>query len=105
MEFSWLGVERYYLGDRLVYKHWSFMPSGSREFNAAGHLIRISLQIGSRHIASQAYVDGSLQAEDLFPELDRKLKQRKPWWLYALIWLAIACLSFTLTVMLEQRDS
>ncbi|HEY0684009.1 MAG TPA: hypothetical protein VGD45_16885 [Steroidobacter sp.] len=100
MEFSWLGAERYYVGDSLVFKHWSLMPSGSREFNAAGHAIRISIQIGRRQIAGQAYVDGSLKSGDLFPELNRKLQRRKPFWVYVATWLAIAFFSFTLTVLL-----
>jgi hypothetical protein len=102
MDFSWLGTERYYVGDTLVFRHWSFMPSGSREFTAAGHLIRISLQLGPGRVTSQAYVDGSLTADDLFPELSRKLQQRKPWWAYVAIWLVIAFVSFTLTVLMSK---
>jgi hypothetical protein len=102
MEFSWFGAERYYLGDTLIFKHWSLKPSGSREFTAAGHLIRVSLQIGQRHIGSQAYVDGLLRAEDLFCDLNRKLKQRRPWWVYIAIWLAVASVSFGVTVLVSR---
>ena len=103
MELSWFGGERYYVGDALVYKHWSFMPSGDREFTANGHTIRIALQISQRRIASQAYVDGNLKAEDLFPELNMKLQQRrKPWWFYVAAWLAIGLASFTATVWLSK---
>ncbi len=103
MEFSWFGAERYYVRDTLVFKHWSVMPSGDREFTAEGHLIRIVLQVSQRRIASQAYVDGNLKAEDLFPELNAKLRQqRKPWWVYMSAWLVIALLSFVVTVWLRN---
>ncbi|MGH8178759.1 MAG: hypothetical protein ACREV5_21075, partial [Steroidobacter sp.] len=97
------GAERYFVRDRLVFKHWSLMPRGSREFIAEGHLIRISLQIRPGSIASRAYIDGALKFADLFAEVNRKIGQRKPspWWLNILVWFTVAAVSFTVTLMLS----
>jgi hypothetical protein len=99
MEFSWLGTERYYANDSLVFECRSLRPSGVREFTTEGHQIQIEVKTSLKSFGCRAYVDGVLKADDIFAEFNTKIRKRRPWWFNVLLWFAIAFASFGITVL------
>lgn len=93
-ECDLLGGERYFVDGALVQKRWSLSASGSREFEAYGHRIRIVLRAVSRNVQSEAYVDGELRIKELFPRLSKMQNGPWPMAVRVILWIAIAGASF-----------
>ena len=70
MVCSYFGRERYFVNGLPVFHHWGFTPSGTREFAANGHHIKIMIVGGLKRVDAKAFVDGALVASDLFRGLN-----------------------------------
>jgi hypothetical protein len=76
---GYFGTERYFVNGRLVRSQWSLHPTGSREFQAFGHRVRIDLSANLKRVEANAFVDGELVATDLFAKLNEQFaRQRQP---------------------------
>jgi len=99
MVCNYFGRERYFVDEKLVFSRWSLHFRGVREFEAAGHRIRIDLSANIKRVDANGFVDGVLVAPDLFAELNKKFAhQRKPqnFGVMFLIWFVIGIVMLTL---------
>ncbi len=75
------GNESYFVDETLVLKHWSLSPSGTREFEAIGHHVRIGLSANFKKVDAKEFVNGNIVANDRFSEFNAKLlrvRERRP---------------------------
>ena len=95
---GYFGNERYFVDGALVHKHFSLSPSGSREFAARGHQLRVEIAINFKQAEARAFVDDVLVADDLFSEFNAKLtgmRKKRPFLLWAAIWFILTLVFFT----------
>lgn len=93
-ECDLIGGERYFVDGILISKRWSLSPTGTREFEANGHRVRIVLRSSGKEVLSEAYVDGELKVNELFPQFARVQKGSWPAVARAILWLLLAAVSF-----------
>jgi hypothetical protein len=92
------GHERYFVNEVLVHKHWSLSPSGSREFAAHGHQVRVQLAVNLKLVEGKAFVNGVLISDDIFSELNAKLirmRQDRPIHLRVIVWIVVSLIIFS----------
>ena len=74
VKFSGLGSEEYYLNDELIEKRWSFSFKGKRAFQINGNELVIDVSVFPGNYYCKAFLNGNVFIEELFPELQRKVK-------------------------------
>ncbi|WP_064608902.1 hypothetical protein [Photobacterium sp. J15] len=104
VSFSFLGFEKYYFDGKLLKKRWNIKRKDRLTFVVDGETVEIVVFISTKDISTQAYVNGQLVVEELFPEFKEKiaLKNRsKPsnvsvmikqfilWFILALIFMSV----------------
>ena len=95
---GYFGNERYFVDGALVHRHFSLSPSGSREFAARGHQLRVEIAINFTQAKARAFVDDVLVADDLFSGFNSALAgmpKKLPFFLSVAIWFVLALVFFT----------
>ena len=84
IEISYFGLERYYINDKLVKKHWSFKSSSRIELSVGTGKLKIDFNLKPECYFSRAYMNNILHADELFPEyltsVESAQKRRLPLW-------------------------
>ena len=77
VELSFLGFEKYYYDGKLLKKRWSFKFNDSVLFEINGDTIEITVSVSLNHWSMQVLKNGELVVEELFPELKKRVTERK----------------------------
>jgi hypothetical protein len=78
VNFTWLGLEEYYLNGQLLRRQWNFSLAGQREFNVGPHLVRIEISAQPNQYFTRVFLDGELYIEELFPHFRAVFAADKP---------------------------
>ena len=78
VNFTWLGLEEYYLNGQLLHRQWSFTLAGQREFNVGPHVVLIEISAQPNKYFTRVFLDGALYIEELFPQYNALVVSDKP---------------------------
>jgi len=78
VNFTWLGLEEYYLNGDLLHRQWNFSLAGQREFNVGPHVVRIEISARPNKYFTRVFLDGALYIEELFPHYRALVVSDKP---------------------------
>jgi len=77
VNFTWYGIEQYFLNGELIKKQFSLSPGGKREFNIDNNKIEFFVSSKKDKPICSVYKNKKLFIEELFPELKQKFLDRK----------------------------
>jgi hypothetical protein len=109
IELGWLGAERYYIDDKLVFKQRALLGK-SVTLTSHGREIQVNSMIERGQAVMNVKVEGTLVAENLLAEFNNELRtrlglaergklaslSRSSWVLKVSVWLALFTLFFIL---------
>ncbi|MEO4049419.1 hypothetical protein AAFN46_20355 [Pseudomonas sp. CAU 1711] len=74
VEFFNFGREKYYVDGQLIEKRWNLYFTGTRKFKIGSRDVQININCIPTNYYCQLFVDNKLHAEQLFPEINKKIK-------------------------------
>jgi hypothetical protein len=77
VKYSWWGREEYYLNGKLLHRQWNLSLAGQREFQIAGHTVRVEVSVGPKEYFTRVVLDGQLYIEELFPHIKSQVESSK----------------------------
>jgi hypothetical protein len=75
--FSMLGHEKYIFNGNILLSRWSFKFKDRLSFDCDGNKVEIDVSLSRENWSIQAFVNGVVVKEELFPELKSKIEQAK----------------------------
>ena len=101
--FTMLGHEKYIFNGNVLLSRWSFKFKDRLSFDCDGDKVEIDVSLSRENCSIQAFVNGEIVKEELFPELNNKIERannRKGITIFFIIknivlWLVLAVIFFT----------